>query len=54
MNPTTANTSKVTRIEVIDQKGRRFVTHSAENVALSLQDDGRTMKVFYREVKNDG
>ena len=40
------NTSKVTRIEVIDDSGRSYVLSTAHNVSLSLQDDDRTLKVF--------
>lgn len=39
--------SKVTRVEVIDEKGRSYVNWKSDNkVSLSLQDDGRTLKVF--------
>lgn len=38
--------SKVTRIEVIDQDGRRFVSHNNKDVTISIQDGGRTLKVF--------
>ncbi len=43
------DTSKVTRVEVIDVNGRAYVrSHRAPpaSVSLSLQDDGRTLKVF--------
>lgn len=36
----------VTRVEVIDNKGRVYVKNSVERVWLSEQDDGRTLKVF--------
>ena len=36
-----------TRVEVIDQKGRSYVNWKPTNkVRLSLQDDGRTAKIF--------
>ena len=36
----------VTRFEVIDEVGRRYTNHSVEQLKLSLQDEGRTLKVF--------
>ena len=36
-----------TRVEVIDEKGRSYVNwHPDNEVKISIQDDGRTMKVF--------
>ena len=41
------DTSKVTRVEVIDQNGRSYVNRKDSNVVETmLQDDGRTLKVF--------
>lgn len=40
-----ADTSKVTRFEVIDTNGRVYQKWNC-NVELSYQDDGRTLKVF--------
>ena len=41
------NTGKVTRVEVIDEKGRSYVNWNENNkVQLDLQNDGRTLKVF--------
>jgi hypothetical protein len=41
------NTNDVTRVEVIDQDGRSYVNWDEGNdVDLSLQDQGRTLKVF--------
>jgi hypothetical protein len=37
--------SKVTRLEVIGDGGRLFGLHDAQ-IEPSLQDDGRTLKVF--------
>jgi hypothetical protein len=38
---------KVTRVEVIDQKGRSYVNWKPTNkTEISFQDDGRTLKVF--------
>ncbi len=39
------NLEKVTRFEVIDGTGRAYVKYGV-SVALDLQDDGRTLKVF--------
>ena len=35
----------VTRVEVIGNDGREFVRYGCSNVQVSLQDDGRTLKV---------
>ena len=38
---------EVTRVEVIDNKGRSYVTWEPENKTFfMLQDEGRTLKVF--------
>ena len=42
-------TDKITRIEVIDEIGRALVRRDVK-VEISIQDDGRTMKVFVRPV----
>lgn len=40
-------TSMITRIEVIDEKGRSYVNWNESNkVELQVQDNGRTLKVF--------
>jgi hypothetical protein len=52
----TYSTDKVTRVEVIDQRGRSYVHWDDNNtkVELSFQDDGRTLKVFIsNREKND-
>jgi len=44
----------VTRVEVIDSRGRCYVNWKAGNkVELSLQDEGRTLKVFISERQAD-
>jgi hypothetical protein len=43
---------QVSRIEVIDERGRSYVTHHAANVMLSLQDGGRTLKIFTQGTKD--
>lgn len=37
---------KVTRVEVIDEKGRAYVRHDIAVVELHYQDDGKTLKIF--------
>ena len=37
---------EVTRVEVITNWGRETVYSECSNVKVSLQDDGRTLKVF--------
>lgn len=39
----------VNRVEVICNGVRMCTTWGATNVLVSLQDDGRTLKVFYNE-----
>lgn len=49
-------TINVTRLEIIEKGvGRLFVDHNVQGVSLSLQDDGRTLKVFinYIEPRDD-
>ncbi len=43
------NYPEVTRVEVITDEGREFVRYDCNNVQLSLQDDGRTLKVFLKQ-----
>jgi hypothetical protein len=43
--------TNVTRVEVIDQNGRSYVNWDSTNkVRLSMQDNGRTLKVFIDRV----
>jgi len=47
MLPLVTLLEKVNRVEVIDQKGRSYVNWQPTNkTELSLQDDGKTLKVF--------
>jgi hypothetical protein len=39
----------VSRVEVIDSSGRRFVGYFNPGVFIQLQDDQRTLKVFAKE-----
>ena len=37
----------LTRVEVIDEKGRNYVNWNKDNIVrLSFQDNGRTLKIF--------
>lgn len=42
---------QVDRVEVIDATGRAYINMGAVDVATSLQDSGRTLKIFLREGK---
>lgn len=39
----------VSRVEVIDAKGRSYSNWNVEDLEVSMQDDGRTMKLFLKE-----
>lgn len=38
----------VERFELIDEHGRAYIIRTGADVRLSLQDDGKTLKVFVR------
>lgn len=38
----------VTRVELIDDTGRAYTTYNAHEVMVSVQDNGRTLKVFLK------
>lgn len=40
---------KVNRVEVIDSSGRAYTKYGVKDVSISLQDDGRTLKVFLKD-----
>lgn len=40
---------EVTRVEVISSKGRELVKYNVDDVRTSLQDNGRTLKVFFKD-----
>ena len=46
------NTENITRFEVIDDSGRAYTSWNRE-IELSLQDDGKTLKVFIGKVKKN-
>lgn len=37
----------VTRLEVIGPNGRKIVSYGVKNLNFSVQDNGKTLKVFY-------
>lgn len=41
--------SKVTRLEVIDSKGRAYVGIGVHVTGISYQDNGQTMKIFVED-----
>lgn len=41
--------SRVTRVEIVGKDGREIVMTDVTNVKISMQDDGRTMKVFLND-----
>ena len=44
--------TRITRVEVIDENGRSYVNWEEDNdITLSYQDDGRTLKVFVNMMK---
>ena len=43
------NREKVTRVEVIDETGRRYVGNWLSNVMVDEQDEWRTLKVFVKK-----
>ena len=44
------NYPKVTRVEVIDNTGRAYMEYNAADVQVSFQDDGKTLKVFLKNL----
>ena len=44
---------EITRVEVIDEIGRAYVNMNAQNVQYSVQDGGRTLKIFLQSKKNE-
>lgn len=44
----------LTRVEVIENHdGRKYVNHNCSEVSLSLQDEGRTLKIFINYKKEE-
>jgi len=45
-------TSKITRVEVIDENGRSYVNWKEDNkIEVLFQDNNRTMKIFISKTK---
>jgi hypothetical protein len=45
----------VVRVEVIDENGRSYVNWNKDNIVnISIQDEGRTMKIFIHQEKSNG
>lgn len=42
---------KATRVEIIDAHGRVFTGHYVAGMSIEVQDQGRTIKVFAKEVR---
>lgn len=40
----------INRVEVISNNGREFVCYECSNVQVSEQDEGRTLKVFLKQL----
>jgi len=48
------DSSKVTRVEVIDHNGRSYVNWSPTNeLSVSIQDQGRTLKLFINDINHN-
>lgn len=45
------NIPTINRIEVIDENGRAFVKHTTKPILYSLQDDGKTLKIFVNHIQ---
>jgi hypothetical protein len=54
MNKDVIDFSKVDRVEVVDETGRAYVKWDIVDVQPSLQDDGRTLKLFLSVQPSDG
>lgn len=40
--------TKITKVEVIDEKGRSYTNYNVKELELSYQDEGRTLKLFIK------
>lgn len=43
----------ITRVELIDDDGRRYINWDAHAVRISIQDGGRTLKLFVGKINDD-
>tara|TARA_R110001606_G_scaffold169477_1_gene314556 strand:+ start:4319 stop:4564 length:246 start_codon:yes stop_codon:yes gene_type:complete len=46
------NPEKITRLEIIDESGRAYVSRDIAGLEVHLQDDGRTLKLFISKHNN--
>jgi hypothetical protein len=46
-----AELSEISRLEIIGPAGREWVKVNISRVSFSLQDDRRTLKIFYEETE---
>jgi len=46
------DTTKVTRVELIDETGRIYTNYECNNVNVSIQDENKTLKVFLKNNTN--
>lgn len=48
------NYKNITRVEIIDEKGRSYLNWNKDNVVeLSFQDNNRTLKIFISKKRNE-
>jgi hypothetical protein len=45
-----SNYDKVTRVEVIDKFGRSYSNWNVDDIKFSLQDEGKTLKLFLTSI----
>ena len=48
MSNVNLDTSKVSRVEVIDENGRSYTKYGVYDIEFQLQDDNRTLKLFLK------
>lgn len=53
IDPETLQRIPVTRLEIIDESGRAYVRHNIAKVNVSIQDDGKTLKIFVNGTLNE-
>ena len=42
----------ITRLEIIDADGRSYTNWKVQSIEQSIQDEGRTLKLFVKEFEN--
>lgn len=48
------NYKNITRVEIIDEKGRSYLNWNKDNIVkLELQDNDRTLKIFISKKRNE-